>query len=181
MKTKTYIFLFFLIISNFGFSQDAGFRKTSISSSFSPVEIEAYQESADKKIEDFYSYLNLLSDKYISQKVKTEIKEGILLLFKNNRLEVVDFISDENTRVSLSAFLDKVEKSESIRFKLIKKEDTVPELSIDYWFSEYTVEVELNGEKYVNKISKKVNLSPVYKQFGNTYKEVWEIKLGEME
>jgi|SRR5690554_873269 len=180
MKTKTYIFLFFLIISNFGFSQDAGFRKTSISSSFSPVEIEAYQESAYKKIEDFYSYLNLLSDKSISEKAKAEIRENIFLLFKNKRVGVVDLTSGKNQKLSVSEFLEKVEKHK-ISFRFSEKPKQEPELFSDYWLSEYSVEVEINGEKSVKKITQKIYFNPKDKKFGNAYKEVWEIKLGEME
>lgn len=179
MKTKTYIFLFFLIISNFGFGQSA-VRKQTISSSFSPLEIEAYQESADKKIEDFYSYLNLLSDKSISEKTKAEIRENIFLLFKNKRVGVIDFLYKESGKISLSELLDMVENLE-INFNLIQKKETLPELFSDYWLSEYSVEVEINGEKSLKKVTQKIYFSPKGKKFGSTYKEVWEIKLGETQ
>lgn len=177
---KKYIILFLILISNFGFGQDAGFRKQTISSSFSPLEIEAYQESADKKIEDFYSYLNLLSDKSISEKAKAEIRENVFLLFKNNRIRIINFFTEENEKTTLSGFLDKIEK-QPISYKLIPKKSSIPELFSNYWVSEYSVEITLNGEKSVKKISQIIYFNPVYKHFGNTQKEVWEIKLGEME
>lgn len=176
---RTYILTFFILFSGLTFSQNAGFRKTSISSSFSPVQIEAYQESADKKIEDFYSYLNLLSDKSISEKTKVEIRENIFLLFKDQKTEVIDLVSDEHKKVSLLDFLDKT-KNQNIKFRVIQIEST-PVVIVDYWISEYSIEITLNGEKSVKKISQKVYFSPVYKQFGSTAKEVWEIKLGEMQ
>jgi len=180
MKTKTYILIFFILFSGVVFSQDGGYRSQAISSNFSTVEIEAYQESADKKIEDFYSYLNLLSDKEISQKVKNEIKENIFLIYTDRRLAVVDLLSNKSGKISLSEFLDKTEKQKT-NYKLILEKSSNPGLFEDYWLSEYSVEVQLNGEKSVKKIAQKIYFSPVYKQFGDTTKQVWEIKLGEME
>ena len=133
MKTKTYIFLFFLIISNFGFGQST-MKTVSISSSFSPLEIEAYQESADKKIEDFYSYLNLLSDKSISEKAKAEIRENVFLLFKNNRIRIIDFFTEENEKITLSDFLNKTE-NQKVSYKLIPKKSSIPELFSNYWIN----------------------------------------------
>ncbi len=176
---KKYIILFLILISNFGFGQDAGFRKQTISSSFSPLEIEAYQESADKKIEDFYSYLNLLSDKSISQKTKVEIRENIFLLFEDQQTEVIDLVSDEHKKISLLDFLAKT-KDQNIKFRIIQTE-SIPVVIVDYWISEYSVEITLNGEKSVKEISQKVYFSPVYKKFGKNSKEVWEMKLGEIE
>lgn len=180
MKIKPYILTFFILFSGLAFSQDAGLKKTSISSSFSPVQIEAYQESANKKIEDFYSYLNLLSDKNTSEKIQTEIRQNIFLLFKNKNVEITDFTSDEKQKVLLSDFLNKLE-SQKTRFSLTKKETQEPKLFLEYWVSEYWIEVELNGEKSIKKISQKIYFSPIYKKFGNKSKEVWEIKLGEIE
>ena len=176
---KKYIILFLILISNFGFGQDAGFRKQTISSSFSPLEIEAYQESADKKIEDFYSYLNLLSDKSISQKTNVEIRENIFFLFEDQQTEVIDLVSDEHKKISLLDFLAKT-KDQNIKFRIIQTE-SIPVVIVDYWISEYSVEITLNGEKSVKEISQKVYFSPVYKKFGKNSKEVWEMKLGEIE
>lgn len=180
MKIKTYILPFFMIFFGLAFGQDAGIRNiVSISSSFSPVQIEAYRESADKKIQDFYSYLNLLSDTAVSENTKNEVKETVLLLFKNSRTEIVDFTSD-NKKTALSEVLKRIE-SKKIKFRLTDTKGSSSKLSQDFWLSEYSVEVELNGKKSIKTISQKIYFSPVYKQFGNTYKEVWEIRFGEME
>lgn len=179
MKKKIYILTFFLLLSGLIFSQST-MNSTSISSSFSPVEIEAYQESADKKIEDFYSYLNLLSDEKISEKTKNEIRENIFLLFKNNRIEVIGFSSEKNKKLSLTDFLKNVE-NQKMKFKLKDKTESIPEIFDNYWISEYSLEIESSQEKSVRKITQKIYFNPKNKKFGSNTKEVWEIKLGEIE
>lgn len=182
MKTKTHILTFFILLSGVTFGQDAGFRKLSISSSFSPVQIEAYQESADKKIEDFYSYLNLLSDSEVSQQAKSEIRESILLLFKDSNTEVVDFTS-ENKKIKLDELITICENF-NFEFKIIKIEENQKEIQDNFWLREYTLTMKYTkkqDKKAPIGITQKIYFSPVYKQFGETYKEVWEIKLGEMD
>jgi|SRR5690606_11919846 len=180
MNIKTYIFTLFILFSGFGFCQNKELRSNVISANFSTTEIGAYQESAEKKIEDFYSYLNLLSDKTVSEKAKVEIKENIFLLFKDKRVGIIDLLYKESSKISLSELLDMVENL-TIHFTLIRKKQAQPELYNDYWLSEYSVEVALNEGKFVKKISQKIYFSPKNKKFGNAYKEVWEIKLGEIE
>lgn len=179
MKTKTYIFLFFLALSQLGFSQNAGFKSNAISSNFSKAEIEAYQESADKKIEDFYSYLNLLSDKNISEKIKSEIKESILLLFQNDQTTVLGFTSDTHQPLSISAFLDIVENRE-IHFNLVRLSSKEPNPYSDFWFSEYVLEIVQNKKTTTENVLQRVYFSPKNKEFGSVSKQVWEIKLGEI-
>jgi len=175
MKTKTYILLFFILFSGVAFGQDAGFKTSTISHNFSAMQVEAYQESANKKIEDFYSYLNLLTDKNISQAVKNEIKESIYLLFVDRDVAIQGIVSKDNEKITLSAFLNSLEENSGMKYKIYKIENTAGNIYENYWLS--VVSIEHNNID----IRHKVYFSPQQKQFGGTSKTVWEIKLGEIE
>lgn len=180
MEIKIKILALFILVSGFAFSQNAGFKSNAISANFSIAEMEAYQESADNKIEDFYSYLNLLSDKSISKKTKTEIKESILLLFQNNQTTVLNFTSETHQPLSLFAFLNMVENQE-IHFKVLHLSSKKPDTYSDFWISEYALEIIQNKTKTTKSVLQKVYFSPKNKKFGSISKRVWEIKLGEIE
>ena len=159
MGIKLYILTLFMLFSGLAFSQNAGFKSNAISANFSTAAIEAYQESADNKIEDFYLYLNLLSDKSISEKTKSEIKESILLLFQNNETTVLNFASETHQPLSLFAFLNMVTNQE-IHFKLRHLTSKKPDMYSDFWISEYALEIIQNKTKTTKKCFTKVYFNP---------------------
>src|SRR5690606_9965762 len=108
MRVSVYILLF-LMCSFYGFSQNVSNKSISIKSNFSTESIKAYQESANLKLDDFYSYLSLYSDAKTSNEFRLEIKQNIFRLFGKKSFEIVDFLSDEEKQISIDDFLSKIE------------------------------------------------------------------------
>ena len=62
-----------------GFSQEANnsVSKNSIKANFSVKAIEAYEENSFSKVNDFYQFLEIYSDKNSSEDLKKQVKENL--------------------------------------------------------------------------------------------------------
>ncbi len=147
---------------------------------FSQSSLQAYQESSLSKVEDFYQYLELLSDETVSQALKNELKETIYSQFQNTDVQVYNFTEEPASLITLNQLLTFVEKDKSIKFT-IKNENSLKEIYSDYWINSYTLEVSRESEIQIFFIKQKVYFSPQLKKFGEREKEVWTMLLGEME
>lgn len=169
--------LFFTV---FGKAQDAGFSKKSMKANFSMEVLNAYQESSFAKVNDFYEYAQLLTNPTISNNLKAEIKAAVLSIYKKNDILIINFLSAEKERMSLSKFLTLLEKEKNIRFQPKKANDKVQFFN-DYWINHYYLEIEQNKQITIIEIKQKVYFTESLKLFGENQKEVWSVYLGEME
>lgn len=174
-----YLLIVLLFFSWFGIAQDAGFSKKSMKASFSVETLQAYQESSFSKVNDFYEYAQLLTNPTISYDLKKEIKTAVLTLFKENDVTVVNFLSTEKEKISLTEFLNLLENEKNIQFKTRKKNEKVQFFN-DYWINHYYLEIEQNKQITIVEIKQKVYFSENLKSFGENQKEVWSVLLGEM-
>lgn len=169
--------LFFTV---FGKAQDTGFSKKSMKANFSMEVLNAYQESSFAKVNDFYEYAQLLTNPTISNNLKAEIKTAVLSIYKKNDISILNFLSAEKEKVSLSKFLTLLEKEKNIRFQPKKANDKVQFFN-DYWINHYYLEIEQNKQITIIEIKQKVYFTENLKSFGENQKEVWSVYLGEME
>lgn len=178
MLKKAFISIIFLFSFAF-YGQNANNPSSiAIEGNFSKVSIKAYQESAILKIEDYYNYLALLSNTSTSDALKTEIKAALFSLFKNKYIQVFDITSEEKETISLIELVEKI-KNKNYSFLISNSTNTF--LSNDYWRTVYNLEIRQGDNNRMLKCSQKVYFTPTTKRFGTTEKEIWTIKLGEIE
>ncbi|WP_442787815.1 hypothetical protein [Flavobacterium suncheonense] len=147
--------------------------KQAIQNNFNVASIVVYQENAEAKIKDLYSYFQLLSGNE-SEAFKNQVMESIKSLFGNTAVMMDNMVLDADTTITLDAFLQLLKSSKHHIQLLEIEKKAVQENS--FVFS-YTVLV--NSQK--KNIQQQVFFYPVQKQFGNKTKEVWEYTLGPLK
>lgn len=174
MKYFTIILFFFCTC---GFSQEANnsMSRNSIKANFSVKAIEVYEENSFSKVNDFYQFLEIYSDKNSSEALKKQVKENLNSLFQENSL-VSDFFNSD--KITLEKLLEKINsKGFHFQVKNIQKKET----STNFWTNSYTLEIT-DGSKIESKnLIQRVYFYPQEKSFGTKKKEVWSILLGEID
>jgi hypothetical protein len=169
------IFLFF----GFASSQNQRLETSNlIKSTYSYSTIEAFQERSEKKVEDFYEYLGLLTQKNISEEAKNEIEESIYLLFDGKNPILINFLSENSEPIHLKELLSTLKNSEEIKFKVIQQSSTA--VTGEYWLNFYTLQLQKNSGTKIFQLQQIIAFSPQQKKFGEQTKEVWELVLGEV-
>jgi hypothetical protein len=150
-----------------------------LKANFSAPVLAAYQENAKTKIEDFYQYLQLLSDVSVSKELKNEVRLNILFLFKNKEVLMKDIASNGKNSLPLSLLISQIENTPSLKFEV--GEISSQQIEPDSWQTTYTVKVLNDGKKSELNLSQRVYLTKDSKTFGGNSKEVWQTFLGEIE
>lgn len=190
MKNLLYIFILFpmLVIGQSSGNTDS--QKESLSSSqkkqldkttgfieknFSKPVINAYQNRALDKLNEFYNYLILLQNATTSE-LQNELKQNIKQLLINENLSFQNIIDFQNKKYSIDEILGQVlEKKLLFEMPVVSQNTSLNHN--DFEFS-YTLSVTVNGQVKQLNLTQKVYLFPIEKTFGMTKKTVWELKLG---
>lgn len=171
---------FVIILLFFGqcvFSQEANnsVKRNSIKANFSAKAIEAYEENSFAKVNDFYQFLEIYSDKNSSEALKNEVRENLKSLVVANVL-VPDLFTSE--KITLEKFLEQINaKGFKFEVKNIQKRAT----SANFWTNSYILEIKNGAENQRKNLLQRVYFYPEEKSFGTKKKEVWSIFLGEIE
>lgn len=168
-----------LLGSGMLFSQDAG-KTGAIGMEFSAPSIAAYQEGSQTKVHDFYHYLSLLTTPHLSPDLKAQLKENIVTLFADTNTAIKDITAQNPDKITLQQFLNTVEKSSKTTFT-VEKMQSSPVSFEDYWVNTYTLIIETGTEITSKTLQQKIYFHTEQKQFGSTTKEVWTLKLGELD
>ena len=174
MKYFTIILFFFCTC---GFSQEANnsISRNSIKANFSVKAIEAYEENSFSKVNDFYQFLEIYSDKNSSEDLKNQVKENLNSLVLKDVL-VEDLFTSE--KITLEKLLEKINlKGLRFQIKNIQKKST----STNFWINSYVLEITNKTETTRKNILQRIYFYPEEKNFGTKKKEVWSVFLGEME
>lgn len=190
MKNLLYIFILFpmLVIGQSSGNTDS--QKESLSTSqkkqldkttgfieknFSKPVINAYQNRALDKLNEFYNYLILLQNATTSE-LQNELKQNIKQLLINENLSFQNIIDFQNKKYSIDEILGQVlEKKLLFEMPVVSQNTSLNHN--DFEFS-YTLSVTVNGQVKQLNLTQKVYLFPIEKTFGMTKKTVWELKLG---
>lgn len=171
---------FVIILLFFGqcvFSQEASNSviRNNIKANFSAKAIEAYEENSFSKVEDFYQFLEIYSDKNSLEALKKQVKENLKSLVVENVL-VADLFTSE--KITLEKLLEEI-SSKGFKFEVKNMQKRAT--SINFWTNMYVLEIK-NGTEIVRKnLVQRVYFYPEQKTFGTKKKEVWSIFLGEIE
>lgn len=152
---------------------------SAIEREFSAPSINAYQERSQDRVQEFYAYLEYLTDPGISAGLKKQIETNIYHLFQTETVSVVDFTSSQKTKISLEELLKKLKTSSKTKLALSSKTST-PVFG-EYWFEDYTLTISSAEETHSLQLRQKIHFIKENKAFGSEEKKVWQLQLGEIE
>ncbi len=151
----------------------------SLNKRFSAKVLNAYQENSKTKVEDLFSYFQMLTDASLNDDLKKEVVKNINLLFQNPNTLVIDFTSDSFDKITLQQFIQKLLISEPILFS-VSDESRYDSVEYQSWKTGYTVSRTKSGIVTKTKIVQKVYFYETPKMFGEETKMVFSTLLGEM-
>jgi len=185
---KKFLFIVILLCSFFVNAQDVvkesvsekkAASTMSLNKRFSAKVLNAYQENSKTKVEDLFSYFQMLTDASLNDDLKKEVVKNINLLFQNPNTMVIDFTSDSFDKITLQQFIQKLLISEPILFS-VSDESRYDSVEYQSWKTGYTVSRTKSGIVSKNKIVQKVYFFETPKMFGEETKMVFSTLLGEM-
>ena len=186
MSTK-FLLIVVLFCGFLGIAQEANkesvsMKKEAVQSlnlKFSSKVLNAYQENSKSKVEDLFSYFQMLTDANLKTDVKKEVVDNIHLLIQNPNVLVIDFTSESLHKIPLQQFIQKLLISEPISFG-ISDEVTYDTVAYQSWNANYTVTKKKSGIVTKTKVTENVFFYETSKQFGNQTKVVNITLLGAM-
>ncbi len=185
---KKFLFIVILLCSFFVNAQDVVKESVSekkaatamtLNKRFSAKVLNAYQENSKTKVEDLFSYFQMLTDASLNDDLKNEVVKNINLLFQNPNTLVIDFTSDSFDKMTLQQFIQKLLISEPILFS-VSDESRYDSVEYQSWKTGYTVSRTKSGIVTKTKIVQKVYFYETPKMFGEETKMVFSTLLGEM-
>ncbi len=185
---KKFLFIVILLCSFFVNAQDVvkesvsekkAASTMSLNKRFSAKVLNAYQENSKTKVEDLFSYFQMLTDASLNDDLKKEVVKNINLLFQNPNALVIDFTSDSFDKITLQQFIQKLLISEPILFS-VSDESRYDSVEYQSWKTGYTVSRTKSGIVSKTKIVQKVFFYETPKMFGEETKMVFSTLLGEM-
>ena len=151
----------------------------SLNQKFSSKVLYAYQENSKSKIDDLFSYFQMLTDANLKTDLKKEVIDNIHLLFQNPNVLVIDFTSDSLNKIPLQQFIQKLLISEPISFS-VSDEVTYDSVAYQSWNTNYTITKRKLGIVTKMNVTEKVFFYETSKQFGIDTKVVNATLLGAM-
>ena len=187
MKT-IFLFIAILMFGHFAQAQSMDEKKTaettiaqaSLSKKYAPKLLEDYQENTKAKVEDLFTYFQMLTDASLTDDLKKEVVKNIKNCFQNQNPEVIDFTSETNDMILLNSLIDKLLFSEPITFKVSNSWQNNSESALS-WKTNYIVTRIKSGISQNIKITQLVYLFEQNKAFGNSSKNITVSFLGKME
>lgn len=154
--------------------------KKTLNQKFAAPVLNAYQENSKTKVDDLFSYFQLLTDASISDEAKNEIVKSITLLVKDSNAVFLDFTSESKDQITVQQLIQKLLISEPILFS-VSNQTRFNSVDYNSWKIGYTVTRTKSGVTTTTKVVQKVFFYETPKAFGGTSKVVLSTLLGEME
>lgn len=148
---------------------------TSISANFNSKVIVAYANQSEQLITDFYAYLALYNQSETAD-LQKELDKSIQQMYVSETTLIEDFINGTNKKITLLQFL-KYCKENKFVVSISNVQNTA--INANNFDLKYQLLITNKSETKTYNLTQKVYLFPVVKNFGNTQKTVWELKLGE--
>ncbi len=172
---KTYISVIALFLYTVVSAQSANQGNTALSSKA----MEAFSHKAETKVEEFYNYLQLLSDTSVNNEMKLHTANEIKKLFTETEVTLADVYNTSGTGITLEKLLENALSAKQKKIFTIKDftAKSIQQTSEkQQWLLSY--EVSVNGSKYF-RIDQDFFIIYENKKFGNTVKPVWNTYLGK--
>lgn len=139
--------------------------------------LRAYQEHSQSKVEDLFSYFQLLTETTVSPDLKKEVIDNIYLLFNNKNVLVTDFTSPKLETISLSQLIQKLIESKSLVFKINNKTQ-FNNVTNNSWTTNYNLIITQSGKEIPIQLTQTIYFLNEIKSFGTTSKSIQSTYLG---
>ncbi len=138
----------------------------------------AYANKAEAKVQEFFSYLELLTDPKLNPEMKTQVKQQALSLFENSTATLPDVFDSKNTTISVEALLTKAaNQKQKVNFALSEIAAVSTEDVVNTWTLQYVIVI--SGRKL--NVKQVGILKDAYKTFGTEKKKVATLYLSNAE
>lgn len=172
---KTYISVIALFFCAVVSAQSANQNNTALSSKA----MDAFSHKAETKVEEFYNYLQLLSDKSVNNEMKLHTANEIKKLFTDTEVTLVDVYNSSVKGITIDKLLENAisaKQKNSFTIKGFTAKPIQQTSEKQQWLLSY--EVSVNDSKYF-RINQDFFIIYENKKFGNTVKPVWNTYLGK--
>jgi hypothetical protein len=169
-----------VIIIGVYFTQTGFSQSINESPSVMPAKtIKAYEIKSESKVNEFYNYLELLSDPKINTEMKAHTSAEALKLFQSTAITVSNIFDKANTNIALKDFLEQVTRQKNVKFKLegFSSHQDKHTATKQEWDLNYNLII---NSKKTYTIRQKFFIVQEDKKFGNTTKKVWNTYLGDL-
>jgi hypothetical protein len=141
--------------------------------------LRAYQEHSQSKVEDLFSYFQLLTDSTLAPDLKKEVIDNIYLLFNDENVSVADITSAKLETISLSQLIQKLLESKSLVFK-INNESQFNHVTNNSWTTNYNLIIIQSGKEIPIRLAQTIYFQNQTKSFGTNSKSIQSTYLGEI-
>jgi len=141
---------------------------------------EAYAIKSESKVNEFYNYIEILSDPRLKQDMKLHTAKEAMKLFQSEGIVIPNIIDKVHRDITLADLLEQISSYKNKLSIKVNFFNSFPETKSDGredWNLAY--EVEINGRLTVT-VTQKFHIVLEDKKFGKTVQKVWNTYLGEI-
>lgn len=172
------IFLLFSCLLTSSWSQSVmETRELTISNSFDNLTIQSYAAQGELKVRELFEYLRLASVETNTSEFNRQLTMNIEQLFS----ESVVHLSGIENKQPVYTVVKWLEDWKDAHVGVTSMKLTDSELKNSCWIYTYQLHYTINGKKKTATMKVNVNFQPQIKTFGTTRKEVWELKIKEID
>lgn len=173
MKKWIFFLLFFFSLT-IGWSQSIELKtkELTIQNSFDNLTLQTYAVQGQLKVDELFEYLQLASNNN-SQELNQQLQANIEQLFSKDFVQLSGIESKETFSVPLKWV--EYWKTANVDVKFVQLIDS--KLKDTHWIYSYQISYSTNGKQKTKQMEVKVHFQPQAKTFGDTQKEVWELKI----
>lgn len=151
-------------------------NELTIQNSFDKLTIQTYAAQGQSKVEELFEYLKLTALNENSSELDEQLLQNIHQLFTEKIVQLVSI--DSKTRFySTQQWVNDWKNSKIIVERL---ELAGSQLKNDHWLNQYQLIYKVNGKQKTARMEVQIFFYPELKSFGETKKEVWELKIGSI-
>ena len=157
-------------------SMEISTKELTIQNSFDKLTIQTYAVQGQLKVEELFEYLELISLNGNSPKLDKQLFQNIEQLFSEKTV-LLHGVDNKTTLYSAKQWVNDWKNS---KITVERLELNSSQLKHDHWLNQYLLTYKVNGRQKTKKIEVQIFFYPELKSFGETKKEVWELKIGNI-
>lgn len=151
-------------------------NELTIQNSFDKLTIQTYAAQGQSKVEELFEYLKLTALNENSSELDEQLLQNIHQLFTEKIVQLVSI--DSKTRFYSTQQWVNDWKNSKITVERLELVDS--QLKNDHWLNQYQLIYKVNGKQKTARMEVQIFFYPELKSFGETKKEVWELKIGSI-
>jgi hypothetical protein len=147
--------------------------------------LEAFENRAKQKLEDWAGYVEILTDSTVDQSFKEQARVMAEALFETSETKIFLDVQGNITEkpLPLDKYLRRLMENSTGKITITPREIIVNQHLTRLSNSVYRGVFQLNGMSSDNDIKLNINFAvkQIEKEFGGTTKKVWEVFLGDIQ